>query len=394
MKPCSLVECVAANSEDIDEYYTSIHRIGGADGFRWDESINGWLGTSHSTCVDLLNCQNLGKNRLALPLDVAKDLVEAAQHILNDQMMVMDGAGHDARRKRWMPILRSCAPQSSAIAKIAVDSMPVGPVDVRLEDIYAAYLQPYASRVISYMLGLTELERVSLFPFITAYVRFLDGKLSSEKEFLEAMYAVVYLYDQLSKKSFEDVPEGYRRESWLADMLLMLIAGHESTAYLLGTALIQGRRCLQKGLERAQIRQVVQEALRFDSPVQLIGRVVKDDVTLHGKHLRRNEKVFIHIGAANRDPNAFENAGDFVLRRQRAGTTLYFGAGPSACPGQSIAAQSAQVFLDTLLQANRWLDVDIAAVRRRSGIAGRGFACIPAMTVHLWSEGASANENS
>ena len=101
------------------------------------------------------------------------------------------------------------------------------------------------------------------------------------------------------------------REELLSTMLLILVAGNETTRNLIGNGMLALLRHPDQ-LERLRdapglLEPAVDELLRYDSPVQLDGRVVRGDLEMGGKRLRAGQKVIALLGAANRDPDGFEN---------------------------------------------------------------------------------------
>lgn len=75
-----------------------------------------------------------------------------------------------------------------------------------------------------------------------------------------------------------------------------------------------------------QVEDFVEEVLRWDSPVQVTGRVAADDVELQGSHVPDGDQVVVVLGAANRDPAVFRDPDRFDPARERVGH-LAFGHG-------------------------------------------------------------------
>lgn len=86
-----------------------------------------------------------------------------------------------------------------------------------------------------------------------------------------------------------------------------------------------------------QVEDFVEEVLRWDSPVQVSGRVAAaDDVELQGSHVPDGDQVVVVLGAANRDPAVFRDPDRFDPARERAGH-LAFGHGAHFCVGAALA---------------------------------------------------------
>lgn len=151
--------------------------------------------------------------------------------------------------------------------------------------------------------------------------------------------------------------------------MLLLVAGHETTASALGNSMLYladkpgDRRVLVDSPQ--MIPAAVEELLRYLSPVQILGRNAACDVDLVGQHITKGDVVAISFGSANRDASAFEEA-DKVRLDRRPNPHLAFGSGPHTCLGAHLARLELRVALTKLLQ--RFPDYAVterAAVQRR-----------------------------
>jgi cytochrome P450 len=135
--------------------------------------------------------------------------------------------------------------------------------------------------------------------------------------------------------------------------LLLLVAGHETTANLIGNAVAalhshpDTARFLRHHLDH--LPAAVEEFLRYDSPVQLISRVAASDTVLGRAVVRRGEQVLVSLGAANRDPAAFADPDRLDIARP-ARPHLAFGHGAHFCAGAALARVEAQEVLRRLLE--------------------------------------------
>ncbi len=142
-------------------------------------------------------------------------------------------------------------------------------------------------------------------------------------------------------------------EDVVANCILLLNAGNETTACLLGT----GMRLMmahpdQQALLRAQpdlIPNAVEEFLRFDAPVQLVGRVATEEVVLAGETIAEGDLMLTVLAAANRDPEAFDNPDVLDVARTHS-HQLGFGTGTHMCAGIQLARFEAQLAFRFLLE--------------------------------------------
>lgn len=143
-------------------------------------------------------------------------------------------------------------------------------------------------------------------------------------------------------------PDGLSDDEILANAVLLLAAGHETTVGLLGNgfkALLE-RRDLVRSLARrpALVGRAVEEMLRYDSPIQMTFRLAQSEVTIGDRTVARGEAVALILGAANRDPSVFPDPDDF--RPERAPNAhVAFGGGRHTCYGAGLARREARAAL-------------------------------------------------
>ena len=96
------------------------------------------------------------------------------------------------------------------------------------------------------------------------------------------------------------------------------------------------------------MKTAVEELLRWDSPVQIDGRVAFEDVEMDGMTIAADEQFVTLLGAANRDPRAFDEPDRFDVGRVGQ-APMSFGAGIHYCLGAALARAEARVVFDRLL---------------------------------------------
>lgn len=149
---------------------------------------------------------------------------------------------------------------------------------------------------------------------------------------------------------------GEDEEAILANGIGFLFQTHDATAGLIGNALLalaarpEIRR--QAAADPALLRQVLQEVLRYDPPIQNTRRFIARDGLVLGHPLKEGDAVLVLLAAANRDPAVNPEPNRFDPLRE--GRRLFtFGIGPHACPGETLATTIAQAGIESLLQAGR-----------------------------------------
>jgi len=109
--------------------------------------------------------------------------------------------------------------------------------------------------------------------------------------------------------------------------------------------------------DRALVAPAIEEILRFHHPTQSTStnRRCTVDVELRGKTLSAGDTVRVGLGAANRDPEAFDDPERFDIARGPAVPALSFGAGPHFCIGSALARFEARLAIEAI--ADRWPDL-------------------------------------
>jgi len=136
--------------------------------------------------------------------------------------------------------------------------------------------------------------------------------------------------------------------------VLLLLAGNETTTNLIGNAvrnLLRYPAELEKiRADRTLIPSLVEEVLRYESPVQLLPRVTTREVELEGGKLPANATVFLLLGAANRDERKFPDSDRFDVTRNPQ-DHVAFGYGIHYCLGAPLARLEGRIALESLLFA-------------------------------------------
>jgi cytochrome P450 len=185
--------------------------------------------------------------------------------------------------------------------------------------------------------------------------------------------------DVLTRLIEGDGGERLSEPELLENCIFLLNAGHETTSNLIGNGL---EFLTRFPAERARlladpslIRPAVEETLRFESSNQLGNRVTTAKVEIGGARLPAGTFVTLGVGAANRDPDAFEDPDRFDIARD-PNRHLAFASGVHQCAGQNLARMEGRIALGRFVARFPTYRLAGEPVRNRRA-RFRGFARLP-----------------
>ncbi len=188
--------------------------------------------------------------------------------------------------------------------------------------------------------------------------------------------------DDLTSALLEAEIDGDRLtdEEVIGVLSLMVVAGNETTTKLLGNAWYWGWRFPDervKALAHAgRVPDWVDETLRFDASTQMLLRMTRVPLELHGATVPAGERMVLLIGAANRDPAVFSDPDRFDLDRDTS-RLVSFGSGRHFCMGAPLARLESRVALEELVRRVADYDVNPDGMKRVHSVNVRGFAALP-----------------
>jgi cytochrome P450 len=275
------------------------------------------------------------------------------------------------------------------LAETAADSAPVDFMD------HVAF--PLPVTVICELLGVPPADRRSFRPLAADLTEALElsGTASASADAAARELAGYFtdLIDERHKAPGDDLISALvaardaedgrlSDEELLANLILLLVAGFETTTNLLGNglAILLDHPDLTMALrtEQIPIASFIEEVLRHDSPVQAVTRQAHaDGLTVEGVPIPRGSDLIVLIGAANRDPARYNNPDRFDPSRTDI-RPLSFGAGPHICIGNGLARLEAAVAFPRLL--TRFPNLSTSPGRqpvRRDRLVLRGHQTLP-----------------
>lgn len=260
-------------------------------------------------------------------------------------------------------------------------------------DVLERYAEPLPVLVIAELLGWPEADRHLLRPWSQAIVKMYEVDSSAEAE-QEARCAsrdfahyVSALAEDRAKSpgidllsdlvSVRDGSDRLSQHELVATAVLLLNAGHEASVNGFGNGLAslmaapdELTEVLGRLDDDAAIASLVEEMLRHDSPLHLFERTAYEDVEIAGVLVPKGQKVAALLGAANRDPTAFEDPDTFRAGRD-PNSHLAFGAGIHFCLGAPLARLEMQISIRALLR--RFGRLQVLEAQRRPTFVLRGY---------------------
>jgi cytochrome P450 len=263
----------------------------------------------------------------------------------------------------------------------------------------SALAYPLPVIVICELLGVPVEDRHQFEGWSSDATRLLDGDIDEEtfqRGLLASMYFINYFNGLFEERraaprddllcallAAEDGGDTLSEEELRSTVLLLFLAGHETTMNLIGNGLFAllthrdqwARLCADpEGLTAS----TVEECLRWDGPVHLTGRIATEELEVGGQVFPAKSQVVTLLAAANRDPARFPDPDRFDVGRAD-NQHLTFSHGIHYCLGAALARLEGQVVFGALARKfpDLRLAVDSSEVEYRDHFVLRGLKALP-----------------
>ncbi|HHC09395.1 MAG TPA: cytochrome P450 [Actinobacteria bacterium] len=345
----------------------------------WAERLGVWLVAGYEACRRVLG------DPTTFTVEADDNILEAT---IGRMMLSVDGEPHKRYRRPFakplhLPALRA-AGMEATVREIAGELID-GFAGDRKADLRAAYARPLAMRVVVAHLGLPWDER--LFGIFDAVAAAFANQAGDPEVAASGRRAFAEFADLVAEAP-DDAP--FRRMSRFAEppldaaeiasnVAITVFGGFETTTATIVNALWAiGDRDLWDLVagESPPWSRIVEETLRWESPVQTATRHVTVDVEFGGARLRAGDRLWCLLGAANRDPAAFPEPDRFRLDRPPMPKILSFASGPHLCIGAPLARMEGAVALEVLF--DRLPGLRLLDAGRPVGHEFRSLAQLPA----------------
>jgi cytochrome P450 len=389
--------------EDPYAIYRQFQSQGSIHSIRWAEECNYWTVFSYDGVLAALKDRRLSARRtgsflLSLPESERAQFSEFVR-ILGQWLLFMDAPEHSRLRKLMN---KGFAPSAIELLRPQVEAIVdrmLAPMHHASEaELMSQIAHPLPVYVIAELLGASETRRQSqLVEWSDMIAKFFSNYQHTVEEVRvaqDALFGLTGHFRELVSQrrlnrrddlvsmliDIEADGEVLTEEELIAQCVMLLFGGHETTRNLIGNgmhALLQRPHEIERLRDCPDlIRSGIEELLRFDPPVQWTSRVVKDEMELCGVDLHPGDLLMIILAAANRDPVQFEDPHTLDLARSH-NAHLSFGAGAHFCIGNQLARLESQTAILRLFQ--RFPNMRPAAQPpvRAANFSLRGFKSLP-----------------
>ncbi len=390
------------SSRNVQDPFPLYARLRDHDPLHWSASLNAWVVTRYADVVAVFDRSEAFSSDRFRKIDERyasnRPAVRAVSDVLGHWLVFRDPPDHD--RLRGL-LQSSFTPKHLETSRDriqrTVDSLLDRVVARGAMDFIRELAFPLPATVIAGLMGAPEEDLERIKAWSDRLAAYLGGAVDERDNFGEASAGVGALVDyfhallrERERQPREDLMslmlraelEGDRltHDEVVANCILLLFAGHETTTNLLGNGLFHLlRHPAQASLLRADpslLHGAVEECLRYDGPVPATVKVATEDVPWHGRTIRRGDMVVPFMASANRDPRQFPDPDTFDVRRQPE-RHVAFGAGIHYCLGAWLARLEARLVLDAVFRRLPDLALAAAEPRWKPMIFLRGLEALP-----------------
>jgi cytochrome P450 len=359
--------------------YEQYARLRAEDPVHRSELLEGWVLTRHDDVASVLRDPSVS---VELDNAASTPLVEAQRERLRQRgeadrmaqsLVLRDDPDHNRLRRllarpfgpRPVERLRTIVTQrvDAALVRLALPGEP-GAMDV-----IADFAYPLPVGVFCEVLGVPDGDAERVRTWIAAVAHSLDPVLdAAERERCLALTDEMkaYLEGQIARKRrapaddvltvlvhAEEDGDRLSPDELVAQLVTLYVAGHEPTTAVIGSGLLAllahpdqlDRLRAEPGLTGHGVH----ELLRYDGPNQFVRRIAVEPMTIAGRTIAPGDVLYPCIGAANRDPERWDEPDRVRVDRPDAARHLQFGAGIHACLGAHLARLQAEVALGALV---------------------------------------------
>lgn len=368
------------SAEFIANPYPVYAQLRAHDPVFWSEENKYWILTRYADIATLIQTNQLSSNRIGehasrLP-DQIREHFRPFFSAVSTWMLMIDPPDHTRLRglvnKAFTPaVVENMRWQ---IEKLIDDMLAIVHGQGRM-DVMTDLANPLPATVIAEMLGVPGADQREFKQWSDEIAMALSGiDAATSKEELFSLYELAQKSLVALSAYFRERVDELRRDpqenllsaliqaeergdrlsesELFANCVLLMIAGHETTTNLIGNGMLALLRNPDQKEQLARdptaIVSAVEELLRYDSPVQKMGRIALDDISVAGQQIGKGQLLCLCFGAANHDPEQFIAPAQLDINR-KPNRHLAFGHGLHYCVGAALARLEGQLAVNLML---------------------------------------------
>lgn len=369
------------SSEFLANPYPVFDQLRSSDPIFWSEENSYWILTRYADIASLIQNEHLSSNRIGAHAgrmsQEAREYFRPFFTAVSSWMLMIDPPDHTRLRglvnKAFTPRV---VENMRGLVQDLANNMLATVKDQGRMDVMTDLANQLPATVIAELLGLPGTEHQQFKTWSDDIAEALSGIDSgATRDELQALYILAqksslalsdYFRERLVElrrhpqdnllsalAQAEEQGDRLTEDELFANCVLLMIAGHETTTNLIGNgilALLQNpsqREALTSNPEL--IVSAVEELLRYDSPVQKMGRIALADIQIAGKQIKQGQLVCLSFAAANRDPEQFALPQQLDINRY-PNRHLAFGHGLHYCIGAALARLEGQIVINSVLR--------------------------------------------
>ena len=296
-------------------------------------------------------------------------------------------------RRTMSALMKAMAPYCEQLVGELLDTV----ASAREMDVIRDLGRPLSVGVIVQLLGVPMADRWRFVTWAEALTSFIGGALNIPDRRQLAQVALDELSEYLAemvrirrRAGGDDLlaamvhgshaGDRFSDKEVIATTAMLLFAGHGTTTNLIGNGMLalgRDRPALEwLAVHPAACDVAIEEFLRYDASVQITVRIARRAGALGFPEIAVGDRVFLFVGAANRDPDRFGDPEALILERGDKGH-LSFGYGMHFCLGAPLARIEAPIAFRQLLTRFSEITVDTSDLHWQPTVGFRGLRELP-----------------
>jgi len=383
--------------------YPRYHALRTEDPVHWSDLVQGWVLTRHKDVAGVLRDQRFSVDRGKTDLlrqsqlpplrEEHKALAESLKRVI----IFLDPPDHTRiRRLISKAFTHKMIEKFRDSVQLMVDEFLDAAAAQGHVDWIKDFAYPLPVTVIANILGIPAEHHATFKRWSDDLGALLDPFISPplfEKAMKSAAEMHAFFEEEFAKRraeprddlisalvNVEEAGDKLSRQELFSTCVVLLGGGHLTTTNMLGNAvwalMEHPRERKQLGRDPGLIGPAVEEMIRYDCPLQATARVATEDCEIGGRKVSKGNPIILLLGAANRDPEQFENPDGLVFSRKE-NRHAAFGGGIHHCVGRNLARLEIQIAINTLLRRFPDFKVTCEEPERKPTVVARGFVALP-----------------